>query len=432
MFVLTLAALLSLFLPISIKFELWVIRPFELIVMLSIIYTIISGYYKKISVTTGLMIFLPFVFWHVGSALALGFGNFLREALQMTVVLAFGIMVSSQLGNMNWRRLIIIISVGVTVITIYNVVWHISNNYYAGWKRLGDPKIIFSFLPIVFALFIHVVRIHSKTLEYGIWIIIAVVIALSGERKAMIIYALVGAIVLSRGRHIKAMSYAAILASTLMLAMSLSSNSYLQQQYLSIVEIIDDISENSVALIQEDTQPTSFSNSQRSFSVAVGIALWEKSPLFGIGTNAYDEIVASRYFFLPDYLTIGIHSEFLRVMVENGILGLFWYLCIWLTSIIRCRRVLRAALRTKALQRRQIGAFVTGLHLTFFVGAAFEASGTHALLIALFVALMPDGLETLLRRKSHPTPADAPRAQIRLTSAAHRREGDAMSIAGTT
>ena len=48
--------------------------------------------------------------------------------------------------------------------------------------------------------------------------------------------------------------------------------------------------------------------------------------LLGIGTNNYINYVEENYSFLPGFMRWGIHGEFQRVTVENGIVGLFLYL----------------------------------------------------------------------------------------------------------
>ena len=82
----------------------------------------------------------------------------------------------------------------------------------------------------------------------------------------------------------------------------------------------------------------SYSNIIRFFIFDVSKNLFIENPLIGVGTNNFIIILKNILYLI--FLTAGgIHNEFLRVLIENGLIGLFLYLMIWYKSWIRIRYI---------------------------------------------------------------------------------------------
>ena len=88
-----------------------------------------------------------------------------------------------------------------------------------------------------------------------------------------------------------------------------------------ILQLLPDLSVRAVDYSIDSTQLYAANNLQKILSFRIGIDLFADNPVLGIGTNGYVDFIDQHYYWLPDALRMGIHGEFLRVLVENGIIG---------------------------------------------------------------------------------------------------------------
>ena len=96
------------------------------------------------------------------------------------------------------------------------------------------------------------------------------------------------------------------------------------------------------------------------------------------------------YPYLPIFLRGGIHNEFFRIPVENGLVGLFLYLMIWYKSWIRTKETLMDAKKNGLINDRQVVFLLYSIYLTLAVYVGTEASSTRSFLILVFISLFPD------------------------------------------
>ena len=134
----------------------------------------------------------------------------------------------------------------------------------------------------------------------------------------------------------------------------------------------------------------SLSNAQRVFATKIGLELFLQSPITGVGTNVYQEIVRAQFSYLPPVMVNSIHSEFLRVLVENGVVGLLLF-CLPLV------RAVSFILVSKARNMLPLGwegclLFVAGSLILI----SMESSGTKLLVLYVLAGILPD----LARRAS--------------------------------
>jgi O-antigen ligase len=167
---------------------------------------------------------------------------------------------------------------------------------------------------------------------------------------------------------------------------------YLSRQITSIVSP----TEESSAVSQHDGGylPQSLSNAQRLFAFQAGWDQFLSSPLIGVGTNQYVDLVNATFAYLPFYLRTGIHDEFFRVLVENGVLGFSVYIASWLMALFRLMKTTDLSRWASGLQ----GAARTRVILfaACFAFCAFESSKTLSIL-AVFVAVLIDVLVPAIR-----------------------------------
>jgi O-antigen ligase len=111
-----------------------------------------------------------------------------------------------------------------------------------------------------------------------------------------------------------------------------------------------------------------------------------------MGTIQYERIIEERFAYVPEFLQNGIHGEFLRVLTENGLVGLLAYLGVWGLALVRVRAVLGAAVRRGHLSTAQSALLQLATFVPCLVYVGFEASGTHSLIVLLFVSIYADML----------------------------------------
>ena len=100
----------------------------------------------------------------------------------------------------------------------------------------------------------------------------------------------------------------------------------------------------------------------------------------------------NEYYYLPEFLLGGIHSEFLRILVENGLIGLFLYLIIWYKSWTRAKETLMDAKKNGLINNRQAAFLLYSIYFTLAVYVGTEASSTRSFIILVFMSILPDYL----------------------------------------
>lgn len=403
MTVLTALAVLSLFTPFRMSLPLVYLRPFDAVAFLMLGWCFARGrVFPRHGLPTGLVMLLPYFTWHVLSALTASIDNGLREGLQIATVLAFAWAVAVNLDEYDYRRLGRLLIAGMAIITLYSVGWHLAHGYWTGWKRLVDPKATFTFLPLALASVIVAGARHRRAWLWAGWALLGAIVLFSGERKGLIVYAVLSAAILARGRILPFVVVTVVAITALTVLPAAIDDPYLARQINSVANPLDSGDYSTALATGEAAQGDSRSNAQRGFAASLARTLIESHLLFGVGTNQYERIVEERFAYVPEFLQLGIHGEFLRVLTENGLVGLLAYLAVWGVSLVRVRAVLGTAIRQAQLTRSQSALLQLATFVPCLVYVAFEASGTHSLVVLLFISIYADMLAAWL--------APAPRA----------------------
>jgi hypothetical protein len=384
-------AVLTLFTPFRLSTGLVYLRPFDALAFLMLGLALARGrVFPRRGIQVGVVALLPYFVWHVLSALSVGVENGAREGLQVATVLAFTWALAVSADDLDFRLAGRLLLGGMVAVTMFSVGWHLAHGYWSGWKRLVDPKATFTFLPMVLGCLIAVAAKGRRGVLWLGWGLLGVTILLSGERKALLVYAILTAGLLAHGRVLFALHMTAAAFVALVLLSSLVNDPYLSRQISSVVDPADAGDYSTAIATGEAARGDSRSNAQRAFAASLAGTLIEQHLLFGIGTNRYQQIVEERFAFVPAFLRDGIHGEFLRVLTENGLIGLVSYLLVWIAAIVRTRAVLLQA----AARRLITGGQATMLQLIAFVPGgmyvAFEASGTHSLIVLVILSLFAD------------------------------------------
>ncbi len=305
----------SLFTGLELRTSFIIIKPFDLVsfllLPLILLLAVGRGLFPR---SFGLTLVILFFIVDVASAKSVSTSNGLREAIQMFELTLFAMVLALYRGSFDWERMAKYFLIVSFFITAFNIWWHVSHGFYFGWKRLNEPKFLFSYsLPVIFSLFL-LNRRHAGLLEYLCLVAIGILLVFSGERKAQIGF-LVCVLTLALVGYVQ---FGPLLLGSWLGALSLStviaSSPYLSSQLHSM----STLSEAASATIGELKTPDpelSLSNAQRAFASRVSADLIDQNPVWGVGTNAYLSYVRSAYSDYPGYLLIEIHNEFQRILV---------------------------------------------------------------------------------------------------------------------
>ncbi|MFC5344430.1 O-antigen ligase family protein [Brevundimonas staleyi] len=378
----------SLFTPFQFATGVATVRPFD--ALAAVLFMAALTHLNRMRsdrTAIELWILLPYFGWHALSAFTVSAQNGLRETIQIAVVLLFAISLLILKDRLNVRQVGRHLLIGLFAVMLFNAAYHIAIGHTGGWKTLGDAKLSMTFLPVVLGLFL--VFRPGWRLGLILWLTTGAVILLSGERKALLVFGVLSALVYGRGRLVTMTAMLAFGAQALQLFALATSNAYLTRQIDTLFN--PPTTDLPLEALARGGTVESLSNAQRIFSLRLSEDLFSQHPLFGIGTNVYVHYVQQMFPYAPAYLRLGIHGEFQRVTVENGLLGLGLYLAIFAVSFGRIaaliRRLPRPARRTYTL-----AALV--LILPCLVSLSLEAAATRSFLVLIVLSFAPD----LMRR----------------------------------
>ena len=397
-------AVLSLMLPIRLETGLVLVRPFEFLIALGLLAWPLIAARRGVRVPVGLLVLFPFFLWHVASATVGGQQNVAREALQVLVVTMFAFLLAQEASRLDMTRLSRRLLLGMAAIAAGTILWHFAHGYWVGWKQLPDPRLAFAFLPVLLAGLILFAEGRRRRTLLFVWAGMFPLLVMSGERKALVIYLILTALLFARGRLALIVPAVAAIFVGLVLLSTVVENPYLQKQIRSLVDPAGTGNYEYVLATGRYLPGDTPSNVQRAFARDVSRQMFAEHPFFGVGTNQYLPIVDETYPSLPDELRLGIHGEFQRILTENGLVGLSLYLLVWAAAWVRLARVLRGAVDHGRLTKTQarVLPLLLFVPLALFVGT--EASGTRAFVGVIIVSLLPELVGGALARAPRPVP----------------------------
>jgi O-Antigen ligase len=383
-------AVLSLMLPIRMETGFILVRPFEFLIALGILGWPLIAARRGVWVPVGLLLLLPYFLWHVASATVGGQQNAAREGLQVLVVILFAFLLAQEAPRLDILHLSRRLIVGMTAIVAGTILWHVAHGYWVGWKQLPDPRLAFVFLPPLVAGLILFAQGQMRRLLHFLWVGMLPLIVMSGERKALVIYLVLTVLLFARGRLALIAPGLAAAFVGLVLLSTVVENPYLQKQIRTLVDPGGTGNYEYVLATGHYLPGDSPSDVQRAFSVHVSGQIFAEQPLFGVGTNQYEEIVDRMYPNAPEDLRLGIHGEFQRVLTENGLVGLSLYLLVWVAAWMRLSRVLRDAVDDGRFTRTQVRVLPLLVFTPLALFVATEAPGTRAFVGLIVISLLPE------------------------------------------
>ncbi len=317
----------------------------------------IVGFVKRSSLAATMSWSLvAFVTLHVASAFRLGTSNGMRELTEASMTFAFAVAFGARYSRASIYRFYIFFVPMAAAIMVYNIGWHVSQGFYYMWKRLYNPKALFDLLPLLVSAWLLTRRKFPVTQAFVLMIMAGGIILLSGERKAYISFILAIGLMLNPKN---AGSYLVpILAIILVyVGIRVSGSTYVLRQVQTLL-----------ATIGIGPMPDSLSSTERAWQIHLGLLFLHQNPLFGVGTNGFSMLSQSLYS-ANDFSQIGIHGEALRVLVEDGFIGLGIYLFYVTSSAAQLFSPRLRIGRPSAEQRIAILWFLSLLVYTSFEGS---------------------------------------------------------------
>jgi hypothetical protein len=389
-----------LFLPFKTQFGPVQVRPFDAMVVVLLLVSVPQirlMFRTKISI--GLLFIVAFLTIHVLSAFSYTGVNGLRELLQASLVLMLAFLIHFHSERLDFEKAGRVLLIGCITVMAFNIIWHVGNGFWSGWKRLLDPKALFTLFPMLLGLFLIFSHREQRQIYWLLWFVVGLAVFLSGERKALLAFLILSVSFFGRGQLRTMVPLVVVGLLALSIVSDLTNNRYLARQLDSVLN--PSLTQLSLGAMAEGYSPTSMSNASREFQIRQSAEFISKYPLFGVGTNAYTDIVNMRFASLPKYLRAGVHNEFLRVLVENGLVGLLIYLSLWLVSIARVSRLMAYMTRRRIIDRTRARLFIVTAYIPSLFYVSFEASGTRVIMIGVVVSLLPDLLRTAYLRRRH-------------------------------
>jgi hypothetical protein len=395
---LVLAALASLF--SNLELIVWgaKLRPFDALVLVMFLQLALTrGPATRLPL--GLVLCGLFFAVHAAGASMLGSGNFLREGIQVGVVFVFGAYLYNSLTAEQLRRFLPLFIAILLVVMLYNIFWHLDHGYYTGWKRLDAPKMAFFFLPV---LLTYVAMKHHDAPSAGTrlatFLLPAMlpILMLSGERKALLFYLICCLVYVLKTRMLIRPTGMFVIftaaSATMVFLPLLLEISYVAKQ---VDSMLAPFSTAEIRIYSSGEYVSeSLSNAQRVFATRVGLEMFWDNPLIGVGTNAYQKIVTAQFSHLPPILTSSIHSEFLRTLAENGLLGFIAFALPLLRTVHFA--VFSGSQGLGKTEWCGCLLFLTAVLILFSI----ESSGTKLMVPYVMFAILPDLVRRLGRAPS--------------------------------
>lgn len=342
----------------------------DLLSLISVFVVMLRGFVTpRIALT--LVVFLSaYLLIFCVSGFSVSVVNGLKELVQAALALLFLLAIFGHYRSHSSERFLLIATALMVAVMMYNIGWHISEGFYVGWKRLNEPKAIFVVLPLLLMILFDRFGRHRRTLFIGASVIAAALILLSGERKAYLI-AVLALAVWTGVSSLRYLAVAALVTPLLLPIAALDEGGYVHRQLESFSSALTNRAEQaSTSELFEVGRAATLSDAQREFTHRIARSMWEKQPIFGIGTGAYD-IAMQRYSSLPDAFRVGIHGEFYRALFENGIVGLAFYIAYWIAVALSLTFAWQSG---NSMGNRNLSRIKLLCTVTFFIYCSAEAS----------------------------------------------------------
>ena len=279
--------------------------------------------------------------------------------------------------------------------------WHLEKGFWVGWKQLPDTRIIFTIITILAFLLITFFEKYKKNQFIILLFLILPILIMSGERKALLVFIILFLVRYSPGISVKTIFFLFLIYLMLNVLSTFIENPYINNKINNMLNILQTGNVNYFFNTGEISPNDTYSNLQRVFSFQISKEFFLENPFLGLGTNKYEILVNEQYYYLPKFMKMGIHGEFQRVLVENGLIGIIAYLFTWYKSWNRARIFLFEAQKKELINKEQFNFLLYSIYFTFAFYVGTEASSTRSFFLLVIISLLPDYIDYSFRKNNN-------------------------------
>jgi hypothetical protein len=393
--------ILSLFVHFRYETAIGIIRPFDLLCIIIFSFVILNKNLEENKINLGFLYLIPFFLIHAFSALTIGTDNFIRETLQIIIIVFFSIILLKFKTSINYRYFANLLVLGALLITVWTILWHLEKGFWVGWKQLPDTRIIFTIITILAFLLITFFEKYKKNQFIILLFLILPILIMSGERKALLVFIILFLVRYSPGISVKTIFFLFLMYLMLNVLNTFIENPYINNKIDNMLNILQTGNVNYFFNTGEISPNDTYSNLQRVFSFQISKEFFLENPFLGLGTNKYEVLVNEQYYYLPKFMKMGIHGEFQRVLVENGLVGIIAYLFIWYKSWKRTKIFLFEAQKKELINKEQFNFILYSIYFAFAFYVGTEASSTRSFFFLVIISLLPDFIDYNFRKTNN-------------------------------
>ncbi len=323
--------IVSLFTDIDYALPFMTIHPIDIFLLGVVAYSILTFKrlpFKHNSASLGFLFFIFFIVVNGLTKVPVGFVA--RESIQILEYLLLMFLIADSTSNSDDRKEFLnILFWGTGLIAFVTVLYHFSIGKYAGFKDLGNPKHSFAFFSML-AILKYFTDGKRTTWQLTIVIVSLLITLLGGERKgwagllAGLGYFLYIQLSTSAGKkNVKSIFKFSLVMLSLAIFVGLFITTLSEFRYFD--RQLSSVTDFAAHLFSEDTSDVyaSSSNEERIVMFNFSIKLFQQYPLFGIGINEFREYATKG---TRGLISNDAHNFFLKVLVEEGIVGFLFFL----------------------------------------------------------------------------------------------------------
>ena len=345
--------------------------------------------------------FFLFLIIHVLLSYKIGLNNFIREFIKALIIFSFFFVLIKIKDQINYQLLLNYGYKFSIVLTLWVVIWHLYNGYNAGWKHLQDSRLIFTILPVLHFIYFKIYT-DRKFIFTFLTIILFLVILFSGERRALFVFFMLLILFYYKGISIKSIFIFLFSYFIFFVSVNFITNSYVKG-YLEKLTTFQNTG-NYIYTIETGSilENDSISNIVRAFQLDYSKKLFLENPLTGVGTNGYLDKLAEDYGHLRLFsgtspLATGLHGEFQRVTVENGLLGIIIYFLAWSQSWVKLRNKINEFQKKKNIDIVRFKFVIYSLYFPALVYISLAGSSLRSFILLGIISVLPSIIESYER-----------------------------------
>ncbi len=381
------------------------LRLFDILTILFFIFVFFNKNEFKELKTFKFNFFFIFLILHVLLSYKISTINFIREFIQSIIIFSFLYITIKIKDHIDYRLLL---NYGYKIsiaMTLWVVVWHLYNGYSAGWKHLQDSRLIFTILPVVHFIYFKI-NSDKKFIFLLFTSILFLIILYSGERRALLIFFILLFLFYYKGISVRNIFLLFFFYVVFSISLNFITNPYVRGYLEKITYFTKtgnyDYTIHTGEILEGDT----YSNVVRSFQLQYSKQLFLSNPVLGVGTNGYLDTLENDYGHLKNFIgdgfmNTGIHGEFQRVIVENGIIGFIIYVLSWLQTWSKLKKKINELEKINFFPIINFKFIILALYLSPLIYISLAGSSLRSFIMLGIISVLPIIIDSYINRKQN-------------------------------